>query len=110
MSSQLSQVPLRDDGVLQTVVFLASQFAPSLGQESQAQLSNGPHFTVQGIMQTSRLLSSVPEGMDPNFYFTRIAPQLLALLDGEVPDFKKTAAYVIGNGILGKRAYGAPEQ
>ncbi|KAH1307172.1 hypothetical protein KXX11_004226 [Aspergillus fumigatus] len=108
VSSQLSQVPLRDDGVLQTVVFLASQFAPSLGQESQAQLSNGPHFTVQGIMQTSRLLSSVPEGMDPNFYFTRIAPQLLALLDGEVPDFKKTAAYVIGNGILGKRAYGAP--
>ncbi|KAH3011033.1 hypothetical protein KXW60_000329 [Aspergillus fumigatus] len=108
VSSQLSRVPLRDDGVLQTVVFLASQFAPSLGQESQAQLSNGPHFTVQGIMQTSRLLSSVPEGMDPNFYFTRIAPQLLALLDGEVPDFKKTAAYVIGNGILGKRAYGAP--
>jgi hypothetical protein len=46
--------------------------------------------------------------MDPNSYFTRIAPQLLALLDGEDPDFKKTAAYVIGNGILGKRAYGAP--
>ncbi|GFG15259.1 hypothetical protein IFM61392_08884 [Aspergillus lentulus] len=58
-------------------------------------------------MQTSRLLSSVPEGMDPKSYFTRIAPQLLALLDGEDPDFKKTAAYVIGNGILGKRAYGA---
>ncbi|GIK05641.1 hypothetical protein Aspvir_009754 [Aspergillus viridinutans] len=108
VSSQLSRVPLREDGVLQTIVFLASQFAPSLGHESQTQLSNGAHFTVQGIMQISRLLSSVPEGMDPNSYFTRIAPQLLALLDGEDPDFKKTAAYVIGNGILGKRAYGAP--
>ncbi|GFF42051.1 transport and Golgi organization 6 homolog [Aspergillus udagawae] len=108
VSSQLSRVPLREDGVLQTIVFLASQFAPSLGHESQTQLSNGPHFTVQGIMQISRLLSSVPEGMDPNSYFTRIAPQLLALLDGEDPDFKKTAAYVIGNGILGKRAYGPP--
>ncbi|EAW06722.1 RTP1/Tango6 family protein [Aspergillus clavatus NRRL 1] len=108
ISSQLSRVPLRDDGVLQTIFFLASQFAPSLGQESQAQLSNGPHFTVQGIMQISRLLSSVPEGMDPQLYFTTIAPQLLTLLDGEDPDLKKTVAYVIGNGILGKRAYGAP--
>ncbi|GKZ35449.1 hypothetical protein AbraIFM66950_006111 [Aspergillus brasiliensis] len=108
VSSQLSRIPLRPGGVLQTMVFLASQFAPSLGAEAQAQASNGPIFTVQGIMQTSRLLSSVPEGMDPVNYFSTIAPQLLALIDGDDPDLKKTAAYVIGNGILGKRAYGAP--
>ncbi|GKZ19807.1 hypothetical protein AbraIFM66951_008880 [Aspergillus brasiliensis] len=108
VSSQLSRIPLRPGGVLQTMVFLASQFAPSLGAEAQAQASNGPIFTVQGIMQTSRLLSSVPEGMDPVNYFPTIAPQLLALIDGDDPDLKKTAAYVIGNGILGKRAYGAP--
>ncbi|TPR04309.1 Protein kinase domain family protein [Aspergillus niger] len=108
VSSQLSRIPLRPGGVLQTMVFLASQFAPSLGAEAQAQATNGPIFTVQSIMQTSRLLSSVPEGMDPTNYFITIAPQLLELIDGNDPDLKKTAAYVIGNGILGKRAYGAP--
>ncbi|RAL01294.1 RTP1/Tango6 family protein [Aspergillus ibericus CBS 121593] len=108
VSGHLSRIPLRPGGVVQTMVFLASQFAPSLGAEAQTQASNGPIFTVQGIMQTSRLLSSVPEGMDPVKYFSTIAPQLLALIDGDDPDLRKTAAYVIGNGILGKRAYGAP--
>ncbi|KAE8409886.1 hypothetical protein BDV37DRAFT_277537 [Aspergillus pseudonomiae] len=108
VSSQISRVPLRHDGVLQTILFLASQLAPSLGQESQDQTSNGPHFTVQAIMQSSRLLSSVPQGMDPAHYFSIIGPQLLTLIDGDDPDLKKTAAYVVGNGILCKRAYGAP--
>ena len=107
ISAALSRIPLRNDGVLQTIVFLASQFSPSLGENPEDQTSRGPHFTVQSIMQTSHLLSSVPQGMDAAAYFSSIAPQLLALLDGDDPDLKRTAAYVIGNGILGKRAYGA---
>jgi hypothetical protein len=87
-------------------MFIASQFSPSLGQEAQDQ-SNGPRLTVQAIMQVSRLLSSVPQDVDPNVYFETIAPQLLALMDGEDPDLRKAASYVVGNGILGKRAYGA---
>jgi hypothetical protein len=59
-------------------------------------------------MQTSKLLSSVPQGMDPEEYFRNIAPKLLALLDGDDPDLKRTAAYVVGSGILGKRISGAP--
>ena len=59
-------------------------------------------------MQISRLLSSVPSDFDPTVYFETIAPQLLALIDGNDPDLRKTASYVVGNGILGKRAYGAP--
>lgn len=59
-------------------------------------------------MQISRLLSSVPQDMDPVVYFTKIAPQLLDLIDGDDPDLKKTAAYTVGNGVLGKRAHGAP--
>ncbi|KAJ5674467.1 uncharacterized protein N7477_004401 [Penicillium maclennaniae] len=108
ISSQISRVPLRSGGVLQTIMFIASQFAPSLGQEAQTELSAGPHFTVQAIMQISRLLSSVPLGVEPVSYFTAIAPQLLTLLDGPDPDLKKTVSYAIGNGILGKRAYGVP--
>ncbi|KAJ6183901.1 hypothetical protein N7519_005202 [Penicillium mononematosum] len=107
ISSQISQVPLRPGGVVQTIMFIASQFSPTLGQEAQEQ-SNGPHLTVQAIMQISRLLSSVPSDVDPTVYFETIAPQLLALIDGDDPDLRKTASYVVGNGILGKRAYGAP--
>lgn len=108
ISGELSRVPLRQDGVLQTIHFIASQLAPSLGKEAQDQASSGPHFTVQAIMQISQLLSSVPRDMDPDTYFLQIAPQLLALLDGADLDLRRTAAYVIGNGVLGKRAYGAP--
>lgn len=109
ISGQIARVPLRNGGVLQTIMFIASQFAPSLGQEAQIEPSNGPHFTLQAIMQISRLLSSVPQDIGPTPYFTTIAPQLLTLLDGTDLDLKKTASYAIGNGILGKRAYGAPE-
>ncbi|CAI7591385.1 unnamed protein product [Penicillium viridicatum] len=107
VSSQISRVPLRPGGVVQTIMFIASQFSPSLGEEAQDQ-SNGPRLTVQAIMQISRLLSSVPSDFDPTVYFEAIAPQLLALIDGDDPDLRKTASYVVGNGILGKRAYGAP--
>lgn len=59
-------------------------------------------------MQTSKLLSLVPQGMDSVAYFHNIAPKLLALIDGSDPDLKRTAAYVVGSGILGRRPYGAP--
>ncbi|KAL4949990.1 hypothetical protein BDW69DRAFT_187777 [Aspergillus filifer] len=104
----LSRIPLRENGVVQTIVFLASQFAPSLGHEAQEQASSGPHLTVNAIMHASRLLSSVPQGMEADAYFRVIGPQLLALISGEDPDLRKAAAYIVGNGILGKRAFGAP--
>ncbi|GAD99034.1 protein required for cell viability [Paecilomyces variotii No. 5] len=108
ISSHLSAVPLRPDGVIQTIIFVASQFAPSLGHDAQTPSSDGPPITVQAIMQTSKLLSSVPQAMDPVEYFENISPKLLALLDGDDLDMKRTAAYVVGSGILGKRVYGAP--
>jgi hypothetical protein len=104
----LSRVPLRSNGVLQTIVFLASQFAPSLGLEAQEQGPSGLRITVNAIMHASRLLSAVPQGMEASAYFKVIGPQLLTLIDGDDPDLRKAAAYIIGNGILGKKAYGAP--
>ncbi|EEP79803.1 predicted protein [Uncinocarpus reesii 1704] len=108
ISSQLSQIPLRKDGVFQTILFLASQFAPALGQRTEGIRLEGPPITVQAIMQSSRLLSSVPQGFSSKVYFGNIASKLFPLLDGKDLDMKKTASYVIGNGILGKRAFGAP--
>lgn len=107
ISPHLSRIPLRADGVVQTIAFLATQFAPALGQDIDPSSTN-PSITIQAIMQTSRLLSSVPQGMDAKDYFMNISPKLLALIDGDDPDLQKTASYVIGNGILGKRSYGAP--
>lgn len=104
----LSRVPLRENGVLQTIIFLASQLAPSLGQEAQDQVYSGPHITVSAIMHASRLLSSIPQGMEASDYFKVIGPQLLALIDGNDADLRKAAAYIVGNGILGKKVYGAP--
>ncbi|KAL1959135.1 hypothetical protein VTO42DRAFT_2922 [Malbranchea cinnamomea] len=107
ISSHLSRIPLRNDGVFQTILFIASRFAPTLGHDAETRPSSGPPITVQAIMHISRLLSSVPQGMSADDYFTNISPKLLALLDGEDQDLKKTASYVIGNGILSKRSYGA---
>jgi Required for nuclear transport of RNA pol II C-terminus 1/Required for nuclear transport of RNA pol II C-terminus 2 len=59
-------------------------------------------------MQISKLLSSVPQDVEPTAYFENIAPKLLALVDSDEPDLRRTAAYVIGSGILGKKTYGAP--
>lgn len=108
VSSHLSQIPLRADGVFQTILFVASQFAPSLGHPAEDSTTDGPPITVHAIMQISRLFSSVPQGVSADEYFRNIAPKLLSLLDGEDPDLKKTSSYVIGNGILAKRASGAP--
>ncbi|KAI2789423.1 hypothetical protein POX_d04911 [Penicillium oxalicum] len=108
VSRQIARIPMREGGVMHTILFIMSQVGPSLGQEAQAEPTNGPHFTVQGMMQISKLLSAVPQDTEPSTYFDALAPQLLELLDGDDPDLRRIASYVIGNGILGKRAYGAP--
>lgn len=41
-------------------------------------------------------------------FFAEISPQLLELLDDTHPDNPRAAAYVIGNGILGRRKFGSP--
>lgn len=41
-------------------------------------------------------------------YFAEISPQLLELLDDTHPDNPRAAAYIIGNGILGRRKFGSP--
>lgn len=50
----------------------------------------------------------MPTALSPETYFTCLAPQLLDLLDNGPGDMSNAAAFVIGNGILGRRAYGAP--
>lgn len=63
----------------------------------------------EAMVQSAKLLSSVPSTMTAEEYFRSLAPQLLLLLDGrDGPEMKKVAAYIIGSGILGRKSVGAP--
>ncbi|KAK7546807.1 hypothetical protein IWX91DRAFT_297987 [Phyllosticta citricarpa] len=111
LSNALSAVPLRPHGVRSTIEFIASSYPapPMASNERDRSVQKGPPLPLEAINQASKLLSSVPSSMDPEPYFSALSPQLLGMLDGtEGPDFSKAAALIIGSGILGKRATGAP--
>lgn len=65
-------------------------------------------LSLETLTQASKLLSSVPSSLTPENYFTRLAPQLLDLLDDGPDDLRRAAAFIVGIGILGRRTYGAP--
>ncbi|KAL8964119.1 MAG: hypothetical protein Q9183_004685 [Haloplaca sp. 2 TL-2023] len=46
--------------------------------------------------------------MTPEAYFSTLSPQLLEMLDDQSSDNRRIASYIIGNGILSKRAIGSP--
>ncbi|KAL1384357.1 hypothetical protein HDK64DRAFT_302438 [Phyllosticta capitalensis] len=111
LSNALSTIPLRRHGVRSTIEFIASSYPPPPmpANERNRNDHKGPPLPLEAITQVSKLLSSVPNSMDPERYFSALAPQLLDMLDGtEGPDFVKAAALIIGSGILGKRATGSP--
>lgn len=68
-----------------------------------------PPVPQEALVQITKLLSSVPSSVSAEDYFSRLAPQLLDLLDGkDGKDLSIVAGYVIGSGILGRKQYGAP--
>ena len=76
---------------------------------TSANAGKGSGISHEALNAASRLLSSPPSGMPPEEWFTGIAPQLFALLEGEgEPEMDRAAAFVIGFGILGRKQYGAP--
>lgn len=70
--------------------------------------SSGLSLSLEVLGHVSKLLSSVPSSMTAEKYFAAISPQLLELLDDTHPDNPRAAAYIIGNGILGRRKFGCP--
>ncbi|KAH7054616.1 hypothetical protein B0J12DRAFT_698216 [Macrophomina phaseolina] len=109
LSKQLSLIPLRPGGVRHAIEFIASSYPQTQQQMEPHDRTKGPALPLDALNQACRLLSSVPSSMGAESYFTVLAPQLLSMLDGdEGPELSKAAALIIGNGILGKRAIGAP--
>ena len=90
------------------IVFIAGAGHQFADQSGQNEISAGPAFSLEILNHAAKLLSSVPSKVTPSEYFSTLAPQLFALLDEEGTDMQRAAAYIIGNGILGRRIYGAP--
>ncbi|MCJ1268086.1 hypothetical protein MMC22_007972 [Lobaria immixta] len=113
ISTHLSRLPLRSGGVKQTIDFIASSApqelrGPSAHVNDQADQPHSPSLSLEVLSQASRLLSSVPSSLTAETYFAALAPELLQLLSDQSPDHQRAGAYVIGNGILGRRKYGSP--
>ena len=113
LSSILSLLPLRPNGVLQTIIFIASTASQAQNNPAEQRSSTndhalGPTLSIQVLEQVSKLLTAVPSSLTADAYFSALGPQLLQMLDGEGIEERRAAAYIIGNGILGRRKHGAP--
>lgn len=113
ISTHLSLLPLRPGGIKQTINFIAGSAPqefpdPNARSTNRVDQSQRPSLSLEVISQVSRLLSAVPSSMTAEEYFAALAPELLQLLDDQSPDSQRAGAYIIGNGILGRRKYGSP--
>lgn len=106
----LTLLPLRPDGVRGTMEFVFSVHPSTSSQHgSTASRKQGALITHEAVAVATRLLSSVPASMTPEAWFSGISEQLFHLMDeSEGPELARTAAQIVGFGILGKKQYGAP--
>jgi len=108
---KLTLVPLRPDGVRATLEFVFSVHPSGTVKVSEAAVpqKRGANITHEALGIASNLLSAPPASVTPDAWYSAIAPQLLVLLDGgEGPELVKAASYIIGFGVLGRKASGAP--
>ncbi|KAJ4307074.1 hypothetical protein N0V88_000449 [Collariella sp. IMI 366227] len=111
LMEKLTLVPLRPDGVRATLEFVFSVHPSSTVKVSEAAVpqKRGANITHEALGIASNLLSTPPTKVTPETWYSIIAPQLLVLLDGgEGQELVKAASYIIGFGILGRKASGAP--
>ncbi|KAI0388984.1 hypothetical protein F5Y17DRAFT_470024 [Xylariaceae sp. FL0594] len=107
----LTILPQRPGGVRATLEFIFSVHPTSTVRPSEAATpqKQGANITMEALKMATNLLSAPPSSVTPEAWFPGIAPQLLALLDGnDGPDLARVAAYVIGFGVLGRKQLGAP--
>ncbi|KKP03882.1 hypothetical protein THAR02_04031 [Trichoderma harzianum] len=108
----LTHLPLRSDGVRATMEFVFAVHPSNTGKpadDSGSRGKQGAAITHEAVAVATKLLSSVPALMNAQEWFDGIAGQFMALFDGEAgPDVAKTAAQIVGFGILGKKQFGAP--
>lgn len=109
--SILTLVPLKPDGVRATVEFVFSVHPSNTvtSFEKATPQKQGANITQESLNMASKLISRPPSTVTAEEWFSGVAPQLLALLDGkDGPELMKVAAYVVGFGILGRKESGSP--
>ncbi|EUC42405.1 hypothetical protein COCMIDRAFT_7997 [Bipolaris oryzae ATCC 44560] len=111
ISTELSMVPLRQQGVRHTIEFLALSYLSKNSHIPEG--ASGPQSQIpiplEAITQASKLLVLPPSGITPNDWIERLAPQLLHLLNGyERKELSRAAGQIIAGGILSKKTTGAP--
>lgn len=107
----LTLMPQRQDGVRATIEFVFASHPSSTvkASEAAAPQKQGANITLEALKMATGLLAVPPVSVEADKWFSGIAPQLLELLDGkEGADLVKSAAYIIGYGILGRKQFGAP--
>ncbi|KAG7294231.1 hypothetical protein NEMBOFW57_004301 [Staphylotrichum longicolle] len=109
LMEKLTLVPLRPDGVRGTLEFVFSVHPSGTVKVSEAAVpqKRGANITHEALNIASNLLSTPPASVTPEMWYSAISPQLLLLLDGaEGPELVKAASYIIGFGVLGRKASG----
>ncbi|KAK4165081.1 hypothetical protein QBC43DRAFT_42322 [Cladorrhinum sp. PSN259] len=107
----LALVPLRENAVRPTMEFVFALHPSSTIKTSEAAVpqKKGANITHEALQMATNLLAAAPVSITPEKWYSGIGPQLLALLDGEEgPELVRAASYIIGFGILGRKASGAP--
>ncbi|KAM5345625.1 hypothetical protein ACJ41O_011486 [Fusarium nematophilum] len=92
--------------------FVFSVHPSNVGRRPDADAASqkqGASITHEAVAVATKLLSSVPASTTPEAWFEGIAGQLFSIIDGDAgPEMARTAAQVVGYGILGKKQFGAP--
>lgn len=106
----LTRMPLRPDGVRATAEFVFSVHPLSIVSSSEVATpqTNGANITQEALNMAAKMIAYPPSSVPQETWYSTIAPQLFALLDGkDGQELMKVASYVIGFGILGRRQSGA---
>lgn len=107
----LTLLPLRPDGVRGTLEFVFSVHPTNSSRipDSATPQRQGASITHEAVAMATKLLSSVPSSMTPQAWFEGISSQICRLMDGvDGSELSRTAAQIVGFGILGKKQLGAP--
>ncbi|KAJ0319868.1 hypothetical protein COL5a_010045 [Colletotrichum fioriniae] len=101
----LTLVPLRPDGVRGTMEFIFSVHPSSTLKASEAAIpqKRGANITQEAMAVVTRILTSPPAMVSPEDWFSKVAPQLIVLLDGnEGAELSVAAAQII---MFGARSH-----
>ncbi|KAL2880547.1 hypothetical protein SGCOL_004269 [Colletotrichum sp. CLE4] len=77
--------------------------------EAATPQKRGANITQEAMAVVTRILTSPPAIVSPENWFSKVAPQLIVLLDGtEGAELSVAAAQIIMFGVLGRKQFGAP--